>query len=281
MEPVVTAKIIARQPPQSQAILRRLLARIAELEGEVAQCHAPMVELETKVEQLQRQGKGKTPQNSSLRPSTQHPHTRPPLPKRQSKKKRGEQLGHERHERPLIPTDPCEEVVPLKPRECRRCGAKLSGSDPEPLRHQVWEVPEIKAHVTEHQRHRLRCPCYGETTCAELPPRVPQGQSGPRWMALTALGMAYYRHSKRRTADFLGALLGQPCSASLTVKIQNPVTAALRPSYEASAALPAEPQWNIDETATKEQNSKAWLWIFVAREFTVFAVGATREAADT
>ena len=35
---------------------------------------------------------------------------------------------------------------------------------------------------------------------------------------------------------------------------------------------------NIDETATKEENGKAWLWTFVARLFTVFAVRATREA---
>jgi transposase len=35
---------------------------------------------------------------------------------------------------------------------------------------------------------------------------------------------------------------------------------------------------NIDETGTKEANGKAWLWTFVARLFTVFAVRATREA---
>jgi len=29
--------------------------------------------------------------------------------------------------------------------------------------------------------------------------------------------MAYYRQSKRRMAEFLVALLGQPCSAALTV----------------------------------------------------------------
>jgi transposase len=261
----ITEETIARQPPEAQAIIRLLLAKIAELEA--------------RIEELQRQGKGKTPQNSSLPPSTQHPHARPQPPKRKSKKKRGGQPGHEKHERPLIPTDQCNDVKPLRPTECRRCGAKLSGSDPEPLRHQVWEVPEIKPHVTEYQRHRLACRCCGETTCAELPLGVPQGQSGPRLMALTALLMAFYRQSKRRTADFLGTLLGQPCCPSLTVKIQNQVTTALRPSYETLAAqLPVQEQLSIDETGTKEENGKAWLWTFVARMFTVFAVRATREA---
>lgn len=98
-------------------------------------------------------------------------------------------------------------------------------------------------------------------------------------MALTALLMAFYCQSKRRTADFLGTLLGQPCCPSLTVKIQNQVTAAVRPSYEALAAqLPAQERLSIDETGTKEANGKAWLWTFVAGMFTVFAVRATREA---
>jgi transposase len=265
MPPGITEEIIARQPPEAQAIIRLLLAEITELKSRIAH--------------LERQVNGKTPQNSSLPPSTQHPHARPQPCGRKSKKKRGGQPGHDKHERPLIPADECNDVQRLKPTECRRCGAKLAGSDPEPLRHQVWELPEIKPEVIEYQRHRLTCPRCGETTCAELPVGVPHGQSGPRLMALTALLMAFYRQSKRRTADFLGALLGQPCCPALTVKIQNQVTEALRPSYEALATeLPAQAHLNIDETATKEANGKAWLWTFVARLFTVFAVRATREA---
>ncbi len=253
----IPPELEAEMTPAIRAFVELLLERIARLEakGEV------------------------TPQNSSLPPSTQHPHAKPPGEKRKSKKRRGGQPGHPKHQRPLIPTEQCDDVEPLKPAECRRCGEKLSGSDPEPLRHQVWELPEIKPLVTEYQRHRLGCPACGETTCAELPAGAPQGQSGPRLMAFTALLMAYYRQSKRRTAEFLGTLLGQPCSAALTVKMQTRVTAALRPSYdELAAELPSQDHVNADETPTKEQNGKAWLWTFVARMFTVFAVRATREA---
>jgi transposase len=265
MPPGITEEIIGRQSPEAQTIILALLAEIAELKA--------------RIEELERREKGKTPQNSSLPPSTQHPHARPQTPKRKSKRKRGGQPGHEKHFRLLIPTNQCDDVQPLKPAECRRCGVKLSGSDREPLRHQVWELPEIKPIVTEYQRHRLTCPCCGETTCAELPVGVPQGESGPRLMAFTALLMAFYRQSKRRTAEFLATLLGQPCCPALTVKIQNQVTAALRPSYEALAAeLPSQKHLNIDESPTKEENGKAWLWTFVARLFTVFAVRATREA---
>ena len=261
----ITEEVIARQPREAQAIIRALLVEIAALRAEL--------------DELRRQVKGKTPQNSSLPPSTQHPHAKPAPRKRKSKKKRGGQPGHKKHERPLIPTDQCDEVHSLKPTECRRCCEQLLGNDPEPLRHQVWELPKIKPQVTEYQLHRLECETCGETTCAPLPVGVPQGQSGPRLMAFTALLMAYYRQSKRRTAEFLTTLLGQPCCAALTVKIQARVTAAARPAYEELAAkLPTEEHINADETATKEQNGKAWLWTFVARMFTVFAVRATREA---
>ena len=108
------------------------------------------------------------------------PHARPAPRKAKSKKKRGGQPGHERHQRSLIPIDQCEDVRRLKPTACRRCGGKLSGSDPEPLRHQVWELPEIRPLVTEYQRHRLACRSCGETTCAELPEGVPQGQDANR-----------------------------------------------------------------------------------------------------
>ena len=262
---LITEEVIARQTPEAQAIIRALLARIAALEAEV--------------EALRRQMQGKTPQNSSVPPSTQHPHAKPERNKQKSKKKRGGQVGHPKHERPLIPTEDCDHVEPLRPDECRRCGEKLSGSDPEPLRHQVWELPDIQPEVTEYQRHRLTCPRCGETTCAELPPGVPRGQSGPRLMAFTALLMAYYRQSKRRTAEFLSTIFGQPCSAALTFKIQTQVTDAARPAYEElAAALPGQEHVNGDETPTKERNAKAWLWTFVARTFTVFAVRATRAA---
>jgi transposase len=252
----IPPELKAEMTPAVRAFVELLLERVRALEARV----------------------GLNPQNSSLPPSTQHPHARPQPRKRKSKKKRGGQPGHEKHERPLIPTEQCDDVQTLKPTECRRCSDKLPGSDPEPLRHQVWELPEIKPHVTEYQLHRLKCHC-GATTCAELPVGVPRGQSGPRLMAFTALLMAFYRQSKRRTAEFLSTLLGQPCCPALTVKIQNQVTAALRPSYEALAAeLPMQEQLSIDETPTKEENGKAWLWTFVARMFTVFAVRATREA---
>src|SRR5262245_43592402 len=194
----ITEELIARQTPEAQAIIRALLAKIQELQDRLTQ----------------------SPRNSSSPPSAEHPHAKPTRRQPRATRLRGGQPGHPRHERPLLPTEQCDEVVPLKPTACRRCGLALAGEDVAPLRHQVWELPEIKPQVIEYQRHRLGCLRCGETTCAALPPGVPAGQSGPRLVAFAGLLMAYSRQSKRRTALFLGWLLNQPCCPALTLKMQ-------------------------------------------------------------
>lgn len=260
----VTPEQIAALPPEFRALLQAVIdhyeRRIAALEAEIATLK-------------------KTPRNSSLPPSTEHPHAKPPPQKTKSGKKRGGQPGHPKHERALIPTDQCQTVITVKPEACRCCGEPLTGDDPQPWRHQVWDVPEIKPLVTEYQRHRLTCPCCATSTCGELPPGVPQGQAGPRLVALAALLMGCFKQSKRRVALFLEQVLNQPCSPGWVVKLQNLATSALAPSYdELSKQLPAETVLGIDESPTKEANRKSWLWTFVAGSYTVFALRTTRAA---
>ena len=83
----------------------------------------------------------------------------------------------------------------------------------------------------------------GDDLPQSYPPACPARPDGkPRLVAFAGLLMAHYRQSKRRTAEFLRTLLGQPCCSALTVgKIENQVTAAVRPAYEELAAeLPAQ-----------------------------------------
>ncbi|MGH8415410.1 MAG: IS66 family transposase, partial [Gammaproteobacteria bacterium] len=260
----ITPEQLQALPPDFQSLIVSIInhyeQRIAKLEAELA-------------------GLKKTPRNSSLPPSTEHPHAKPPRDKKKSKKKRGGQPGHPKHERKLIPTEQCCKVVALYPESCRRCAAELKGHDPDPLRHQVWELPVIEPEVTEYQRHRLACKCCGETTCASLPEGVPNGQSGPRLVAFVGLLMGHFRQSKRRAAFFLQDFLGMPCCPSLTVKMQNQVTAALeRPYDELKQSLAEEKQLNMDESPTKQGNQKAWLWTAVAAKIAVFAIFSSRKA---
>ena len=178
------------------------MAQVAELKSQVIELKAEVAALTLELGKQTR-----TLQNSLLPPSTQHPHARPLSNRGRSKRKRGGQPGHPRHERSLIPAEECQEVVMLKPEQCHRCGTILRGDDECPLRHQVLMLPEIKPIVTEYQRHRLSCPCCRETTCAPLRPGVPIGMSGPKLIAFVTLLMACIRQSKGRTALFVESIL--------------------------------------------------------------------------
>lgn len=257
MSSIVTEELIARQTPEAQAIIRLLLAEIQELKSQFLKL---------------------TPQNSSLPPSSQHPHAKPTPPKKKSQRRRGGQPGHPRHQRVLIPPEECHAVILLRPSVCSGCGGRLRGDDPEPRRHQVWELPVIKPVVTEYQQHRLECPGCGQTTCAALPAGVPRGQSGPNLVAFTGLLMGHFRQSKRRAALFLQDLLKFPCCPALTVKMQNQVAAALKSPYdELQQELAKQSQVFMDESPTKQANQKAWLWAAVTKLFAVFAIFSSRK----
>ena len=222
-----------------------------------------------------------TPQNSSLPPSTQHPHAKPPAKKRKlatgiKPKKQCAQVGHPRNVRELLPTKECDEVIPLRPKRCRKCFQKLCGSDPDPLRHQVTEIPEPQPIITEYQRHRLLCKC-GASTCAPLPPGVPSGQCGPKLAAFTGLLMGHFRQSRRRACSFLGDLLNIPCSPGWMIKIQTLVSDALAEPYqELRSELENQKQLFVDESPTKQGNLKAWPSEAVAPIFTVFGIFGNR-----
>jgi hypothetical protein len=61
-----------------------------------------------------------------------------------SGRKRGGQLG-------LLPIERVDEVVDDHPHTCRRCHTLLQGEGPDPLRHQVREIPPIAPLVIEHR----------------------------------------------------------------------------------------------------------------------------------
>jgi transposase len=254
-------------PPAAQAAV---LAVFAALQTQLARLEARVADLETQLHS--------DPTNSSKPPSTTHPHAKPLRSKPRSRRPAGAQPGHAKHERDLVPTQQCQAVVPCVPPACRRCGRALTGVDATPLRHQVWELPDLQPRITEYQQHRLVCGC-GCSTCGPLPDGVPSGQAGPRLIAFAGLLMACFRQSKRRAAQFLSMVLQQPASAGWLVTLQKRVAQAVQPAYDQLAQqLPRQPVLLIDESPTKQGPVKAWVWTFVATTFTFFACRISRGA---
>lgn len=109
-------------PPEAEPARAFIEALGDRYEARIEGYERRIRELEERVERL-------TPRNSSLPPSSEHPHARPRRkpPKGKKKRKRGGQQGHSANFRQLIPTEQCAAVVPCAPAACRRCGIK-SGS---------------------------------------------------------------------------------------------------------------------------------------------------------
>jgi transposase len=262
--PPITPEQRAALPPEFQTIRRRVIAhfeaRLARLEAELAAAR-------------------KTPQKSSPPPRTP-PHAQPVPPPPRSTKKRGGPPGHPKHQRPLLPTDPCQAVRALKPEAGRRCGELRSGSDAAPLRHPVGEPPAIRPLVTEDQRHRLPCAGGGTATCAVPPTGVPESQAGPQLVAVTAWRRGCFRPSKRRVALFLETVLHPPGSPGGVVQLPNQATAARQPAdEEGKRARPGPAVVGGDETPTKPGPAKARRWTGVAPRWTVFPIRPRRANA--
>ena len=89
------------------------------------------------------------------------------------------------------------------------------GDDPEPIRHQVAEVPPVRPVVDEYRLHRLTCPRCRTSTCATLPPGVPTGAFGPRLRAILSVLAGGYRLGKRPIRQLAFDLLGLSISIGM------------------------------------------------------------------
>ncbi len=249
-------------PPAAQAALRVYLdslhQKIAALEQQVAALTA----------RLQQNS-----HNSSKPPSSDGPNVKRRPPRKPSGKKRGGQPGHEKQERPLLPPN---ETAILKPKHCRRCGHKLTGADPDPLLHQVLELPEIKPHVVDYLLHRLRCPGCGASTCATLPQGVPVGHQGPRLQALLTLLSGAYRLSKRNIETLCDDVFGIPLCVGTICNLEQQTAAATEPVVQELRDYVRRQHANMDETGWREQGNKAWLWVMVTAAATIFHVNRSR-----
>ena len=176
--PALPPDLWARTPPAIRAYRETLAGQVQPLTSRV---HTLQEQVRTLEERL-----NQTSRNSSRPPSSDPP--QPQRPRRPpGKRRRGGQPGHPGHTRTLVPVEEVDEVVVLKPHQCRSCHAPLSGDDASPFRHQVIEIPPIKPVLTEYQWHQVTCPACGETTRAPWPAGVPSGTYGPRVHATVAL----------------------------------------------------------------------------------------------
>jgi transposase len=265
------------------AVRGLILAQQEEIQQLRAQVCAMATELASLRERI-----GRTSRNSSKPPSTNGPGFKPPERRKGSGRKRGGQPGHPGNGPELLPIERVDEVVEHHPDACRRCGTLLRGDDPEPLRHQVIEIPPITPIVIEHRLHRLMCPCCSTSTCASLPPDVEASRYGPKLSGLVGLLTGSFPLSFSKVQLLLDQLLGVEISRGALSDMRQRLSAALEAATsEAHQAAQRQPVAYVDETGAPTGNAdggnakgrRGWLWVMVTPIVTVFLQGLSRSAA--
>jgi transposase len=248
------------------------------LEAENAALRAENAQLRTKVGELEARLRQNS-SNSSKPPSSDLPGA-VSRKKKRTGKRRGGQPGHPKHERKLVPPEKVRKTETVKPEYCRVCSHDLNGDDPEPYRHQVFELPKIEPTVDEWQLHGLACPWCGARTRAQLPDHVPTGQFGPRIQAMVATSSGAYRLSKRNVEEMFSDFFGVELSLGTVCNLQQDMSQALAQPYaEALTHIQRERgPVSADETSWREAKKKAWLWIAISRTVAVFMIRPSRGA---
>ena len=217
--------------------------------------------------------------NSSKPPSAEPLHIKRQPPRPPSGRRRGGQPGHKRHLRQLVPPERLADALDCKPEVCSGCGHALRGDDPQPIRHQVAELPPIPPEVIEYRRHRPVCPRCGHATRGHLPAGVPRGAFGPRLRAWAGLLSGAYRLSKRQVQRLLGDLSGLSISTGMVAKLQRQAASVLAgPMAEIREAVRQADAVHVAETGWRQEAKKAWLWVGVAAEATAFLIHRSRGA---
>jgi transposase len=266
-----------RTPISVKKLVEKMGQRIEILEKQQAELLLVQQQLLEKV--------NKTSKNSSSPPSTDPPGIEKKQPKQKSSKKRGGQVGHKGNSRDLYPIEECSEVIDHHPEECANCGASLSGSDTNPYRHQIVEIPPISPIVIEHRLHQLTCSVCSAKTRARLPLEVNPSGYGVRVVALVALLSGLYRNSQRMVQSAMQEVFGISISLGTVNKLRLEASNAVATCVdEAKLYIQSANIVGADETSFNQGNidgfnpeqRKAWLWVAVTPLVTFFEIALTR-----
>jgi transposase len=272
---------LQQQVERQQREIENLHDQLAERDKQIADAEKQIADLERQLA-----GRKKNSTNSSKPPSSDGlaGEQRPRGRKHKSKRKPGAQPGHPGHHRRLVPSSEVSAVEVLLPKQCGHCGGSLpqkpgkATTEGEPRRHQVTEVPPVKAHITEYQFPNVVCGQCGKTTHAPLPEEI-AGQFGPQLTALVAYWTVVCRLPRRLVEAMLADVLGIEISLGTTQKAWEEVSQAVeQPVVQLQEQLPREAVLNVDETGWRTNGDKRWIWALVAHQFVFYVVASTRSA---
>jgi transposase len=246
---------------QKDALILALWAQVQALTARVAELGAP----------------AKTPDNSSLAPSSGHKANRPEQVKRTGPRQGS--LGRKGGGRVLAASP--DEIVMARPVRCVHCQAALSEADHKLHgRYDKIDLPQVAPVVTRVERYAGQCRCCGATTLAPVPEGLEPGT--PFSVGIVALAMCLrfvHAISYRRLSRLLLELFGLAIS-------EGALDAALRrgkPHFDADVAsilarLRCARVACSDETSVRVAGRTRWDWVFQNSEVVIHVIRASRGA---
>jgi len=190
-----------------------LRRELAEALGELERARERIAELEARLAQ--------SPRNSSRPPSSEGLEKPPPRKRSlrtRSGRRPGGQDGHKGTT--LAQVARPDREVRHEPGACAGCGADLAGRPVTGVeRRQVFDLPPVRAEVTEHQLVERECGCGRRTRAAAPPGAEAPACYGPRAAAIIIYLYIGQFLSKNRTAQALAELFGVPVSSGTVAAI--------------------------------------------------------------
>ena len=149
--------------------------------------------------------------------------------------------------------------------------------DPEPIVHQVFDIPRLIACADEFRLHRLYCSRCGITTRGDLPAGVPTTGVSPRFEALIGMLGGKYRLSKRLVQEMCADVFDVDIALGSVSNTEQLVSASIaEPAAEAHEAVKVAAVVHADETGWREAKQKAWLWVASTATVAVFLIRRRR-----
>lgn len=252
--------------------------QLAELRQALAEKDQIIAELRSKL--------GQDSGNSHRPPSSDPPGSGTPKKRRTSRQRKrsgrrpGGQPGHKGSTRTLLEPSAVDHIESLRSDVCQGCGASLDGAalEPNPERHQVYELPEIRPVVTEYRLNACACGQCGMRNKPGLPEGVSWSAFGPGVHALVATLSGQYHLPRRRTQQLLADFFGLKLSVGAIMDMQTRVSAAMAPVVDelSSEMHRTTAPTGMDETGWRQAGERRWLWIAITDALALFAVRDSR-----
>jgi transposase len=179
----------------------------------------------------------------------------------------------------LIMVDKADHTLLHTVTHCVSCNADLQHIAVKKIkRRQVFDIPETRVAVTEHQAEEKECPRCGVTTSAPFPESaVKAAQYGPNLKAFASLLSLYQLIPSNRLSEVLEDLFGCKVSEGTLYLWSLGLHEALEGTEEIiKEQIKASPLAHVDETGMYCKSHRDWVHVTSTERLTYYAIHPNR-----